>query len=361
VKFYDDGGKRVKRRFGTEREARSALDEARQRKQHGLDALPARHTMSDLFDGWLAQLRHRVERGECSPNTWSRREECTRNHLKPALGRIEVRRLTVQDIDHYLDSLDGAATTRASHRAFLRRCLNLAMKWGWVERNVAAHSQPVSTRPREVAALSLADARSLLAALEGSPLYSAFVTALFTGLRAGELAGLRIEDIDLDAGTARIHQQVRRNPISRGIELAPLKTYASAARIEIIPAVAAVLRDQIGHRTHGFVWESDMDRPYWPTSLTHGFTDALERAGLPHIRLHDLRRYFISFLPQLNVHPAVAQKLARHATIATTMNVYTSVEDSLKTQAMDKLHEALSNPVGPSTGPTGLPKLQIAQ
>jgi integrase len=317
--------------------------------------------MSDLFGGWLVQLRQRALQGECSPNTWNRREGCVRNYLNPALGHIDVRRLTVRDIDRYLDSLAAAPATRASHRAFLRRALNLAMKWGWVERNVAAYSEPIAMRPRDVSALAVADAQSLLAALEGSTLHAAFVMALFTGLRAGELAGLRIEDVDLDAGTARIHQQVRRNPISRGIELAPLKTYASAARIELIPGVVAVLRDQIGDRSEGFVWESDPGRPYWPTSLTHAFTDALERAGLPHMRLHDLRRYFISFLPQLDVHPAVAQKLARHATIATTMNVYTSVEDSLKKQAMGRLHEALSNPVGPPTGPSEPPELRIAQ
>jgi len=166
------------------------------------------------------------------------------------------------------------------------------------------------------------------------------------------------EDIDLGAGTARIHQQVRRNPISRGIEVAPLKTYASAARIELIPAVVAVLRDQIGNRTAGYIWESEPGKPYWTTSLSRAFRTAQLRASLPHMRLHDLRHLFISFLPQLDVHPAVAQKLAPHATIATTMNVYTSIEDSLQKQAMGRLHDPLSAHVGPSTGPQGRKKLR---
>ena len=76
------------------------------------------------------------------------------------------------------------------------------------------------------------------------------------------------------------------------------------------------------------------------------------KPGKDH-RLHDLWHYFISFLPELDVHPAVAQRLARHASIGTTMNVYTSVQDSLKKQAMGRLHDALeSATAGSAAGST---------
>ncbi len=144
-----------------------------------------------------------------------------------------------------------------------------------------------------------------------------------------------------------------------GLVVKVLKTSASAARIDLIPAVVTVLAEQIGGRTEGFVWESTAGRPYWPTSFTQALTRALKRTGLPHVRLHDLRHYFINFLPQLDVHSSAAQRLARHATIGTTMNVYTSVEDSLKKQAMGRLHEALSYPAGTSTGPRDPKKLRV--
>jgi integrase len=359
VKIYDERGRRVKRRFATEREARATLDDARRRRNAGLAALPERQTMGELFSAWLDQLRDQVSRGERSPNTWKRREEIIRNYMRPDLGRIECRRLTVQDVERYLGRLNAAPYTRAQHRSMLRRALNLALKWEWVDRNVVQQSDAIAVRPRTVTALSIEEAQALLEALKSSPLHSAFVVALFTGLRAGELAGLRIEDVNLDAAAARVHQQIRRNPLTRELEVAPLKTYASADRVELIPAVVEVLRDQIGERTTGYVWESAPGRPYWTTSLNHGFTSALSRAGLPHLRLHDLRHFFISFLPQLDVHPAVAQKLARHATVTTTMNVYTSVEDGLKKQAMDKLHMALSQVVGPSVGPSEVRSVRL--
>lgn len=340
VQLHDENGKRIYRRFKTEREALAALKDAQRRKDAGLASMPERHTMAQLFDAWLGDLHERVERGERSLNTWREYESYVRQHMKPRLGAIDCRRLMVKDVESYLGTLNLAPKTRANHRIALRRALNVALKWGWVDQNVAGRTDPIPVNRREVAALSLADAQRLLDALKGDGLYSAFVVALYTGLRAGELAGLRVEDIDLAGATARVHQQVQ--PVrGQGLLVKPLKTHASAGRLDLIPEATVVLADAIGQRIEGYVWESERGRPYWPTSLTHALTRALGRAGLPAMRLHDLRHYFVSFLPQLDVHPAVAQKLARHASIGTTMNIYTSVEDGLKRQAMGRLHEAI--------------------
>lgn len=349
VKLYDGSGERIERTYRTEKEAGAALREAQRRADDGREALPKHHTMAQLFDAWLEHLRHQVDRGERSLNTWRQYDSYVREHMRPGLGGVDCRRLTVQDVERFLAGLTLSPKTRANHRVLLRRALNVGVKWGWVDQNVAAHTDPIPVRPREVPALSLGDAQRLLDALKSDPLYTAFVVALYTGLRAGELAGLCVEDIDLDAATARIHQQVQ--PVKgQGLAVRPLKTYASSSRLELIPEAVPVLTDAIAERPSGYVWESAPGRPYWPTSLTHALTRALERAGLPHLRLHDLRHYFISFLPQLDVHPAVAQKLARHASIGTTMNLYTSVEDGLKKQAMGRLHDALQEAVG---GPVG--------
>ena len=341
IQVHDENGKRVYRRYKTEREALAALKETQRNRDVGRAVMPERHTMADLFDAWLTDLGERVDRGERSLNTWREYESYVRQHIRPALGPIDCRRLTVKDVEAYLGDLRLAPKTRANHRIALRRALNVALKWGWVDQNVAGRTDPIPVQRREVTALSLTDAQRLLDALKSDSLYSAFVVALYTGLRAGELAGLRIEDIDLDNATARIHQQVQ--PVrGHGLAVKSLKTFASAGRQHLIVEAVAVLADTIGERTEGYVWESAPGRPYWPTSITHALDRALRRAGLPHLRLHDLRHYFVSFLPQLDVHPEVARKLARHASIVTTSAVYTSIEDGLKRQAMGRLHDAIN-------------------
>jgi len=314
-----------------------------------------KHTMAQLFAAWLADVRERVDRGERSEGTFRQYESYVREHMAPALGHIDCRRLTVTDVESYVGSLRLAPKTRANHRAAVRRSLNLGLKLGWMEPpNVAGLSDPIPDHPRRVPALSVADAQALLDSLRGDPLYSAFVTAVFSGLRAAEICGLRVEAVNLDAGTARIHQQVQ--PVKgQGLVLTRLKSHASTATIDLVPEVVTVLADTIGDRTSGFVWESAPGRPYWPTSITHGLTRALKRAGRPHLTVHMLRHLFCSFWPGLQVAPAVAQRLARHSDFGVTMNVYTSVEDGLKRQAMERLHEKIQNATGSRVGlPDGL-------
>ena len=82
-------------------------------------------------------------------------------------------------------------------------------------------------------------------------------------------------------------------------------------------------------------------RPYDPAYFTHHFQASLEKAGLRVIPLHHPCHYFVWFLPLLDVHPSVARKLARHVSMSTTMNIYTSVEDGLQRQAVSKFAAAL--------------------
>jgi len=350
--IYDADGKRVYAYFKTEREAKAALKAAQRNKDSGRPLIPERHTMSDLFDVWLAGLKGQVERGERAFNTWREYDSYVRIHLKPAVGTIDCRRFDVRDAETFLASLTLAAKTRRNIRIALRRALQVAFKWGWVDRNVVSLTDSIPLPPREaVPALTIADAQRLLAALSEDPLSSVYVTALFTGLRAGELAGLAIEHIDLDGATARICQQVQRIP-RQGLVIKGLKTRASNATIDLLPDVVTALRKVIGERSNGLVWVTKSERPYDPAYFTHHFQSSLRAAGLPVIPLHQLRHYFLSFLPLLDVHPSVARTLGRHASMSTTMNIYTSVEDGLRRQAVNKLAEALRGSVITTDVPT---------
>jgi integrase len=103
------------------------------------------------------------------------------------------------------------------------------------------------------------------------------------------------------------------------------------------------------------VWQTKSGRPYDPVYFTHSLEAAVRRAGLPKLTPHQFRHYFISFLPQLDIHPTVAKSLARHASVSTTMNVYTSVEEGLKRQAMNKLATALAGRPGLRVVATDVP------
>src|SRR5581483_7953925 len=170
IELRDENGKRVHRRFKTEREALVALKEAQRRKEEGQEVMPAAHNVGELFDAWLEYLRQQAERGERSLTTWRGHETYVRQHMKPALGHIDCRRLSVKDVESYLAALPLSAQTRANHRATLRRALSVALKWGWVDQNVVSRTEAIRVDRREVSALSLADAQALLSALKSDRL-----------------------------------------------------------------------------------------------------------------------------------------------------------------------------------------------
>ena len=103
IEITDEGGSRRTRRFKTEREALSALKAANLRKDAGLDAMPERHTMGQLFDAWLLYLKQQTDRGERSYATWRGHDAYIRKHMRAALGRVDCRRLTSKDVDNFLD------------------------------------------------------------------------------------------------------------------------------------------------------------------------------------------------------------------------------------------------------------------
>src|SRR5579883_1500004 len=111
--IYDRDGKRRFSYFKTEKEARAALKTAQKAKDAGQPVKPERHTMAELFDAWLASLKAQVDRGERAFNTWREYESYVRQHLRPALGAIDCRRLTVKDVEDFLATRKLARKTRA--------------------------------------------------------------------------------------------------------------------------------------------------------------------------------------------------------------------------------------------------------
>ncbi|MGI8552351.1 MAG: site-specific integrase, partial [Dehalococcoidia bacterium] len=234
--------------------------------------------------------------------------------------------LAQQMVSKRADSQVGKALTprtKQYHRAILRRALNVGIKWGWVSQNVVRATDAVAQVKRELPALSIADSESLMEAPKADTLADLYLVGLWTGLRVGEVAGIKWEDLDLDAGRRQVRRQVQR--IEGVLQLVEPKTQASKAAIDLQPDVIEMFqrRAAAAINREWLVFVTKSGRPYDPVYITHRLQAALRKAGREPIPFHHLRHYFFSFLPQLGVHPAVAQRLARHASITTTKNVYT--------------------------------------
>ncbi len=350
---YQGGKRKRKYIYGkTRRESSEKLTEALRNCQLGLPVSNDKITFGQFLDKWLEDS---VKPG-VRPRTFIRYSGDVRNHLKPALGKIKLAKLSAPDIQAVLNQKlkSGLSPRTVRHLyATCRRSLKVAYKWELVPRNVATLADPPRVHRYEVKPLSPEQARTFLEAAKGDRLEGLYSVAVPLGLRLGEALGLRWQDVDLEAGTLRIAYQLQR--LNGKWELVEPKTSRSRRTIAVPKATAHALRDhrkrQLEEKMkagpdwqeHGFVFTSRIGTPLdRPNIVRRSFKLILKKAGLPDIRFHDLRHTAASLLLVQGVAPRVVMETLGHSQISLTMDTYSHVMPVLQREAADKMDAILS-------------------
>jgi len=362
--------------FATEREARTALNDALARLHRGSYVEVGRQTVGDYLDGWLAG------KGKLRSTTLRSYREHIDLYLKPGLGHLRLADLREVDIErlytgmHELGRGDGtpspvldrllaaraAVTTKPLSAARIRRvhatlmsALGSAVKRKRIAFNPAAHVELASgRRPRAVvwtedrvaawlrtgvrppvAVWTAAQAGAFLDVAAAHRLYPLFHLVAYRGLRRGEAVGLRWEDVDLDAGLARISQQVVQ--LGWATEIGEPKSDSGARTVSLDPATVTVLREWRGRQAEerrrwgsagedsGLVFTREDGSQLHPDMASSAFERISRAAGLPPIRLHDLRHTAASLALQAGVPLKVVSEQLGHSSLAITADTYTSV------------------------------------
>ena len=351
---YQGGRRRRKHLYGgTRAGVAQKLQQAQRTLSDGGVLSAERQTVSTLLETWLRESAANKVR----PRTLQRYQEIVRLHLIPALDSIKLTKLNPAHVERMLnEALAQGASPRSltQWRAVLRRALNVAMRWGWVNRNAASLAEPPRAEDYVVRPLTTADAKALLAAVKGDRLEALFQVGLALGLRQGEALGLTWTDIDLDAGTLTVRRSLQR--IRGEWVFSEPKTSNSRRTVPLPEPVAGALREHRGRQLEerlraGPAWEGqvwgdlvfpdELGRPLSGFHVLRRFRSLLELAGLPAMRYHDLRHGAASLMAAQGVPARVAMELLGHSQIATTMNVYTHVTPQDQRDASARVSEAI--------------------
>jgi integrase len=239
-----------------------------------------------------------------------------------------------------------AGSTVAQVRTVLGSCLHVAERYGHVSRNAARLAKPVAHQHREVEPLSLVEARALLEQVRGHRLGSLFTVALSLGLRQGECAGLRWEDIDLDAARLTVVRQITRTNEHVESEGDP-KTRRSR-RALILPRVcveqlarhreqqAIERREAPEGSDRNLVWPSETGTPLSPSNLRRLLHRQCELAGIRPVTFHTLRHSAATLLLAQGVPSAVILDVLGHQDLR-MLRRYQHVTDSLRQDAADAI------------------------
>lgn len=341
---------------GTSRgDVQAKLDKLRRDADSGIGIKPgAPRTVGAYAAVWLPAQRARVR-----PSTWSGYEHLLRLRVLPALGAVPLRQLTPSDVERMTAGMvrGGLSPTSArGARAVLRMILRDAERDGLVARNVAALARPPRIERHELRVLTAEQTRQLLDGTAEDELGPLYAVAALTGLRQGEVLGLRWQDVELAGPSPSL--TVRRSlalDANGGRSLAEPKSRRSRRTLDLPPAAVAALRRQKARQAEarlaaGDAWRGNPDklcftdaigRPVTPSAVSHGFPDALRRLGLPHVRFHDLRHGCASLLLAQGVSLKVVSETLGHASISLTADTYLHLDREQRREAARAIERAI--------------------
>jgi integrase len=290
-------------------------------------------TVGEYLDRWLDAVR-----GTVRERTWQRNEEIVRIHLKPMLGGPKLDKLDALKIQTLygakLDSGLSPGTVQIIHTT-LHKALKQGVRWSLIPRNVTEAVDPPRPSAKEIRPLGVEQVKCLLSAARGDKLEALYVLAVSTGLRQGELLGLKWEDVDLQEGVLRV-----RRTVFNGAVNAP-KTTRSNRSVRLTSEAIRALRD---HQSGGeWVFSSRVGTSLSTHNLSNrSWKPLLRKAGLPQgTRFHDLRHTCATLLLTKGVHPKIVQEMLGHSSITITLDLYSHVLPDMQDKAEKAMDEIL--------------------
>lgn len=337
--------------FRTKREAERGLARILAERDEGTYVEPAKMTFgSYLTEHWLPAIESSIR-----PSTFNGYRGHVELYLRPQLGALQLQQITPDHLSRFYRDLQkgggrggrtlSPTTVRRVH-ATVHRALKDAVRWGHLRANPAA----VAVKPRQPGAGSAdittwtaAELKTFLAHVSGDRLFALWRLAATTGMRRGELLGLRWTDVNMDARRVSVRQTL--TVVDREITFGEPKTRRGKRNVALDVETADALRswkrmqdEERGawgtawQRT-GLVFSREDGTLVNPNLVSAWFGRAATAADVPTIRFHDLRHTHASLALQAGIPAKVVSERLGHATVAFTLDVYSHVIPGLQEEA----------------------------
>ena len=351
----DSNGKRQQKwkgGFRTKKDAQAALTEILGQVAAGSYVEPTKKTVAVFLREWLPAIE-----GTVRPSTWRSYATNMERHVMPRLGQVALRQLSAPQLNAFYSELlatgrcDGrgglsARTVRYTH-VILHRALRDAVRWGLLSRNPADLADPPKQQRPEVQVWTPAQLRLFLEHVGGDRLAGLWVLLATTGMRRGEALGLRWRDVDF--ATSRVSISQTLGSWGGQLVFAAPKTAKSRRSLTLDPVTLTVLRRhhrlQLEERMRWGRTNDELDlvfaredgSPVRPDTVTRQFAELSKSAGLPKIRVHDLRHTYATIALSSGAHAKVVAERLGHATIGITLDTYSHVMPALEEQTATRI------------------------
>ena len=311
-----------------------------------------KYTVGQWMDEWFeAYAKVKVR-----PSSHQTYKGYIENHIKPNIGDIPIEKLTSLQLQKFYRLLltEGripriesekqprglSAKTVRNINQVISSAMDMAVRHKLILSNPTEGCELPKVEHREMKTLPAEQLGAFLREAKESGVYELYYMDLATGLRRGELLGLKWEDIDLQNGIIHVRRQVAR--VDGEVKELPLKTKNSYRNISISQDAVAMLTEMEAHRSSDYVFPSSTGGPISPDSVNNMLHRVLKRAGLPSIRFHDLRHTFATLALQNGVDIKTVSGMLGHFSAGFTLDTYAHVTTSAQKEAARTMGNVLA-------------------
>ena len=299
------------------------------------------------FGEWIDFWYQYFSSPKLRPTTQATYENRIYGHIIPSVGKIPLSKLTQNDLQQFYAKLKRTGRkvnvelkgtgvsdrmVRSCH-ALCRSSLEKAVEEGLITRNPSIGCKLPPKKNGEMKVLTQTEIVRLLNQAYDEGYYEMFLLELTTGMRRGEILGLKWRDLNLETGELNIKRQLT----TKGISVP--KTKSSIRTILLPPDMLDLLREMKKTAKYDWIFPSPVKEgePRNPTAITKRFRIMLERAHCKHVRFHDLRHTFATMALENGMDVKTLSAMIGHVSSETTLNIYSHVTDTMRAQAAVKI------------------------
>jgi integrase len=297
-------------------------------------------TVSDF----MANYMETVGKHTLRPRTQEMQEVFVRVHINPALGRIKLKDLRPDHLQSFYSQKISSGLSKRTVQLLhvtLRTALKQAVRWGLVARNVTDLVQaprPVKKAPKFFTKEQL---NKFLESVRGHNWYLIYLLLIYGGFREGEVLGIHVEDCDMVNRAINVRHSLIT--LKGGVFITEPKTKTSKRAVTLPKIAYDELKKHLDQldRNQGLIFTTSTVGPISPRNFIRHFKKALKDAGLPDIRVHDLRHSHASLLLASGVNPKLVQERLGHSSTTLTMDTYSHVIPSLGEEVARKMDDLM--------------------
>ncbi len=327
----------------TQNEVKEKLKKALEESQKLDFTRTGKYTVSQWMEEWFEN----VCKIKVRPSSHQTYRGYIDHHITPYIGKTPIEKLSTMDLQKLCRKLMDkgrverieaekqpkglSAKTIRNIMQIISSAMDFAVAQKIITENPCKAVELPKVEKQEMQTIPAEQLQAFLTEAKASGVYEMYYIELSTGLRRGELLGLKWSDIDWNNAVITVRRQVAR--VNGEITEAPLKTKNSYHRVSISPQAIEVLKQQKAKTNSEYVFPSPTGGPISPDSVNNMLKRVLARAGIPKVRFHDLRHTFATIALQNGVDIKTVSSILGHFSAGFTLDTYAHVTTAAQKEA----------------------------